>query len=380
MVTDHQATFPGFQFPNTTQIPNEVFDTLLSHLSGGELKVLLYICRRTFGFRKDSDSISLTQIAHGITTKAGRVLDQGTGLSKRHVINALKALEKRNIITVTRKVDATGLNEVNTYSLNLLATGGGVETKSPQGVVKPPSPGVVNSSSPEVVNSGAPTKQREQKKEEQKKDIVVDDIAQDLEIFGIAKAAVTKLLQEYSVAYIKGKLEMAKGLAAAGSGLVSQNPAGWLRRAIEEDYTLPKPSERHRQRSVRRKKHVTLTQAKPRAQRTPEEKSHRQCSQNVVALSRDNNAQKKLPEKTDRENQTIWSKTIDQLKEAQPLEDVETRFTGTTLIEISDTAARIGVANPFAIAWLERRMYGQIAKAMKGVLGRDLDLQFIAAS
>jgi hypothetical protein len=47
----------------------------MSHLSGGELKVLLYICRRTFGFRKDSDSISLTQISKGITTKAGRVLD-----------------------------------------------------------------------------------------------------------------------------------------------------------------------------------------------------------------------------------------------------------------------------------------------------------------
>jgi phage replication O-like protein O len=169
MAIENQATFPGFQFPNTTQIPNEVFDALMPHLSGGELKVLLYICRRTFGFRKDSDSISLTQIAHGITTKAGRVLDQGTGLSKRHVINALKALEKRNIITVTRKVDKTGLNGVNTYSLNMLAMGGGVGTKSPQGVVKSTSPEVVNSPSPEVVNSSAPTKQREQKKKDKRK-------------------------------------------------------------------------------------------------------------------------------------------------------------------------------------------------------------------
>jgi hypothetical protein len=85
MATANQVTFPGFQFPNTTQIPNGVFDTLMSHLSGGELKVLLYICRRTFDFRKDRDSISLTQISKGITTKAGRALDQGTGLSKRQV-------------------------------------------------------------------------------------------------------------------------------------------------------------------------------------------------------------------------------------------------------------------------------------------------------
>jgi hypothetical protein len=40
----------------------------------------------------------------------------------------------------------------------------------------------------------------------------------------------------------------------------------------------------------------------------------------------------------------------------------------------------IGVPNRFAIPWLERRLYGQIVKAMKGVVGKDLDLQFIAAS
>src|SRR5918998_5213978 len=120
MATTSQTTFPGFQFPNTTQIPNEVFDTLMSKLSGGELKVLLYICRRTFGFRKESDSISLTQIAYGITTRAGRILDRGTGLSKRHVVTALKTLEKRNIIKVSRMIDETGLHEVNTYSLNIV--------------------------------------------------------------------------------------------------------------------------------------------------------------------------------------------------------------------------------------------------------------------
>ena len=141
MATANQVTFPGFQFPTTTPVPDEVFDVLMPQLSGAELKVLMYICRRTFGFKKDSDSISLHQIAHGIKTRDGRVLDAGTGLSKRHVINALKVLEKRNIITVTRKVDESGLNEVNTYSLNILATGRGVGTKSPQGVVNTSSPG-----------------------------------------------------------------------------------------------------------------------------------------------------------------------------------------------------------------------------------------------
>jgi hypothetical protein len=102
--------------------------------------------------------------------------------------------------------------------------------------------------------------------------------------------------------------------------------------------------------------------------------------QNVATHNRENNTENKETEKTDRENQTIWNKTIDQLKEAQPLEEAEARLNGTTLLEVTDTAARIGVTNPFAIAWLERRLYGQIAKAMKAVLGKDLDLQFVTST
>jgi hypothetical protein len=103
--------------------------------------------------------------------------------------------------------------------------------------------------------------------------------------------------------------------------------------------------------------------------------------QNVVAPNRhrENSRENIKTEKTSRENQTIWLKTIEELKETQPLEDVEARLNGTVLLEVTDTAACIGVTNPFAIAWLERRLYGQIAKAMKGVIGKDLDLQFVAA-
>ena len=42
-------------------------------------------------------------------------------------------LEKKNIIKVTRKVDETGLNEVNTYSLNMRDMESRVGTKCLQG-------------------------------------------------------------------------------------------------------------------------------------------------------------------------------------------------------------------------------------------------------
>jgi hypothetical protein len=102
--------------------------------------------------------------------------------------------------------------------------------------------------------------------------------------------------------------------------------------------------------------------------------------QNGVTQYRENNTENNEAEKTDRENQTIWTKTVEAVKEAQPLEEVEARLADTTLLEVTDTAACIGVPNRFAIPWLERRLYGQITKAMKTVIGKDVDLQFIACS
>jgi hypothetical protein len=102
--------------------------------------------------------------------------------------------------------------------------------------------------------------------------------------------------------------------------------------------------------------------------------------QNAPTQYRDNNTEKKETEKTDRENQETWEKTVEQVKYDLPLGETEARLAGTALLEMTETKAVIGVATPFAIPWLERRLYGQIAKAIKGVVGKDLDLQFVAYS
>jgi len=101
--------------------------------------------------------------------------------------------------------------------------------------------------------------------------------------------------------------------------------------------------------------------------------------QTATTQYRENNTENKEREKTDqKENQKTWDKALEQVKNDLPLGETAARLAGTTLIEVTGTVARIGVANPCAIAWLERRLYGQIAKAMKGVVGKDLDLQFIS--
>jgi hypothetical protein len=121
------------------------------------------------------------------------------------------------------------------------------------------------------------------------------------------------------------------------------------------------------------RQHNVSTEPDHWQQNVPKEKR-----QNVSTQYRENNTENKEIEKTNRENQETWEKTVEQVTHDLPLGETAARLAGTTLIEVTGTVARIGVSNPYAMAWLERRLYGQIAKAMKGVVGKDLDLQFVS--
>jgi phage replication O-like protein O len=71
--------------PNFTQVPNELLDNI--HLfSGAEVRILVVICRQTFGWHKDKDKISLTQF------------EKKTGLSRPSINSNLKSLESQRVI------------------------------------------------------------------------------------------------------------------------------------------------------------------------------------------------------------------------------------------------------------------------------------------
>ncbi|GAJ19072.1 unnamed protein product, partial [marine sediment metagenome] len=110
--------FKGFTKPTYTQTPNEAFDILLDMLNGSELKVLLYIIRRTFGFKKESDNISLNQVVNGIKKKDGSIQDYGTGISKLSARKAVKRLIEKNVILKIRRKDESGKDKSPNYSLN----------------------------------------------------------------------------------------------------------------------------------------------------------------------------------------------------------------------------------------------------------------------
>lgn len=66
--------------PNTAQIPNVLFDVVMARVSPAQFKVLMAVARKTYGWGKESDRISLSQ------------LQQMTGLSRQGVIDAVAGL------------------------------------------------------------------------------------------------------------------------------------------------------------------------------------------------------------------------------------------------------------------------------------------------
>ncbi|HLG18704.1 MAG TPA: replication protein, partial [Bdellovibrionota bacterium] len=126
--------FEGFSNPNYTMVPDELFDELLTQLTGAELKVVLYVCRRTFGFKKREDAISIHQLLAGIRIKNGRVLDHGVGLSKSALMPTLRTLAEKGIITKRGQVGADGGSRPYFYSLRFKREEGGVPKTGTPGV------------------------------------------------------------------------------------------------------------------------------------------------------------------------------------------------------------------------------------------------------
>jgi hypothetical protein len=90
--------------PNYTQTPNRFIDEFMCQLSPYSTCVYLTICRKTIGYHKDTDEISLSQIV------------KLSGLSKNTVLKGIAELESFLLVTVTRK--GKGRSSANTYGLN----------------------------------------------------------------------------------------------------------------------------------------------------------------------------------------------------------------------------------------------------------------------
>ncbi|HZU06414.1 MAG TPA: replication protein, partial [Chloroflexota bacterium] len=109
--------FEGIESPNGTIFPDVLLDLVMPFLSPTEWKVCSYIVRRTFGWKKASDRISLEQICHGIVRRDGSRLDYGTQLDRKTAIKALRGLEAKGVIVAQRNYSEARGFEATTYGL-----------------------------------------------------------------------------------------------------------------------------------------------------------------------------------------------------------------------------------------------------------------------
>src|SRR5262245_6393127 len=117
--SERPFVFGGFASPHYTQVPDDFFDLLLSELTPAEFKVCAYIIRRTFGWKKDADAISLSQMVNGIRRRDGSYVDHGTGLHKETVITAIRGLLRKGVIVRQLNASPERGFEATTYALRL---------------------------------------------------------------------------------------------------------------------------------------------------------------------------------------------------------------------------------------------------------------------
>jgi len=272
-VKDRLRGFTGFPESHSTLIPDVLFDDLLDVLTGGELKVLLYVARHTLGWKKDSDQISARQIAEGLVRKDGTHVDHGTGLSIRRVWSTVQRLEALGLVAVHRQAGEDG-HERNAYSLRMTSeTGGGSDARVTR-VLTPESQGVVTPESPPKMQEQEATIKTQQQAPRPAKrgrqttqaapdpdgavvvapvssdDETANGLAADLVAFGVAKTTARKIAGEHDPDAVRAYLRYVERLKAGG-----EKPrvswAALLVAAIREGYVLPEePAQAEGQRAL----------------------------------------------------------------------------------------------------------------------------------
>lgn len=99
---EQNKRFPGFSryYHKNFFIYPHILEEYWHEMSGSEQKVMDFLLRRTIGWRKVRDSISLSQFQSGVR---GKEKNTGTGLSVSQIRRAIKGLEEKGFIKVFRQ-------------------------------------------------------------------------------------------------------------------------------------------------------------------------------------------------------------------------------------------------------------------------------------
>jgi hypothetical protein len=205
-----------------------------------------------------------------------------------------------------------------------------------------------------------------------------DTVVSALQKFGISKNQAQKLAKEYPKDYILEKLEMVQWLVDMKSPLVAKNPAGFARRAIEEDYPAPPHYKSKAQRAeeterkaqeLQRLKNCTICEGT----------GYYQVAENTMSVCQHNDRRAPQKPKPDATIEPLWKQVLESLRGQTPASTYETRVKDTKLLGLDGQTAVIGVADKSSKEWLERSLYRSIVRTLEQVLGQPVNVEFVVS-
>jgi len=350
-----ELSFNGFSKPesNYFKMPNEWPNITAKITSLAELKVIEYVLRHTWGFQEYdiAKKITTDEFMNGRKGKDGDRIDEGTGLSNRSIIDGLRRAVAHGFLI--EKVDDRDKARVKKYyMLNMLPSNNDENN-----------PGVKNlhTGVKKVHSNGEQTSQRSEKETtETNKYVVVKELTER----GISENVATQLAEDFPQEYIATKIDWFDVLVETGSSLIRRNPAGYLRKAITEDYEHPKCFKSKEEREKEEAEEIRLRE-KLTAELEAELQIQQEIQDQVIktyGITEDLLA--------------TWEKVLDGLKLQRQQKPLYMRLKTSYLLSIEKGVATIGVDNKNVKDWLTDRAQSTVANILTGILGEPIGVSF----
>jgi hypothetical protein len=192
----------------------------------------------------------------------------------------------------------------------------------------------------------------------------IDNVVAALTERGISKRIAARLAKEYPLELIAEKVELLDYLTEIGSPLIARNPAGYLRRAIEDDYAPPEGFQTRAEREVEQAlgaqeeaKRAEILASRPRVL----DFDARMAARYAVSD----------------ELQDLWKRT----REALALQMTAAAYRSNihahaALVALEGDVARIAVDNRYTEDWLSHRLNETIEETLGRALGRAVRAEF----
>jgi hypothetical protein len=192
----------------------------------------------------------------------------------------------------------------------------------------------------------------------------------------IAEKIAIRLAQRYSRERILEKIEYLAFLREQDPDRVKK-PHGWLRRAIEENYTAPdgyqSPAERAAAAAEAQRRAAAEAQAAAAERRRDEDhqkQRQRQEADRLAALHTQYG--------TTQAELDLWQQILTEFEGTMPAATFHLHVANTVLLSLQDGQALIGLPNSLARDWLENRLGPKIQRTLASYRGgQKVTVQFI---